>query len=186
MLWNHSSSFFSLCFVLGAQADSAPHPELVFLVPSCIPPDPSGVIESALQKYPLRSVSMQAVGYGLFPVVFSAYLPAVIGITCISNLDNLAAVPLTRTQLISGTLCSARCHSNRSSVSCPHVWASFSPCVSCLTPKLAAAPRPESVFLVSSCLRAARGNLGLLDHAWCNSLLPQFPSIIAASIFPTG
>ena len=92
---------FSFCFVLGPKADSASHPELVFLISSCIPADPGGVIESALQKDPLRSVSMQAVGYGLFPLVFSAYLPAVIGIACISNLDNFAAVPLTRAQLIS-------------------------------------------------------------------------------------
>jgi len=55
-----------------------------------IPPDPSDVIFTDLQKDPMRANVMSVVGYGLIALVFWAYMPAVIGIAYITNLENLA------------------------------------------------------------------------------------------------
>jgi len=57
-----------------------------------IPPDPSDVIFTDLQKDPMKANMMAVVGYGLIALVFWAYMPAVIGIAYYTDLDNLAKV----------------------------------------------------------------------------------------------
>lgn len=55
-----------------------------------VPPDPADVIYDDLKKDRTRTAAQSMAGYGMIAFVFWAYMPAVIGIAYVTDLNNLA------------------------------------------------------------------------------------------------